>query len=264
MAIKPAYLGPEFSASFGDASVVAAYAYRSPYPAEVFAILRELIVDEPRVVLDAGCGRGDIARALVTHVERVDAVDVSAAMIAAGKQLSGGDDPRLRWILSRVEDAPIEPPYALVAAGQSLHWMDWNVVLPRFADALTERGVLAIVSEETQPVPWGEGISPLIKGYSLNQAYRPFDMLAEWERSGLWIKHGERRTAPVPFRQSTEHYIESFHGRSSLSRDRMRPEDAAAFDADLRALVEPFAADGQIELQVIGSVVWGKPQNNRQ
>ena len=43
-----------------------------------------------------------------------------------------------------METAPLDPPYALVTAGESLHWMAWEVVLPRFAAALVPGGLLAI------------------------------------------------------------------------------------------------------------------------
>lgn len=263
MTVKPAFLGPEFAAAFEDASVVAAYQHRSPYPPALFDLLLDLLPASPRTMLDLGCGRGDLGRVLVGRVERVDAVDASAAMIATGRAMPNGDHPRLRWIHSRAEDAPLDPPYGVVAAGQSLHWMDWDVMLPRLADALVPAGVLAIVSEETGPTPWGDGVGPIVKRYSINQAYYPFDMLVEWERVGLWRKLGDRKTDPLVFRQTVDDYIEGFHGRSSLSRDRMTPEAAAAFDNELRALVEPFAVDGVIELQVVGTLVWGKPINIR-
>jgi SAM-dependent methyltransferase len=258
MTAKPAFLGPEFAASFEDASVVAAYRHRPPYPSALFDLLLDLLPASPRTILDLGCGRGDLGRVLVDHVERVDAVDASATMIARGRTLPNGDHPRLRWIHSRAEHAPLDPPYGMVVAGQSLHWMDWDVVLPKLADVLSPDGVLAIVTEETAP-PWGDGVGPIVKRYSLNQAYYPFDMLAEWERVGLWQELGRRKTDPLALRQSVDDYIEGFHGRSSLSRDRMTPKSAAAFDNELRALVEPFAVDGVIELQVVGDLVWGNP-----
>ncbi len=61
------------------------------YPAEVFTVLRGLITDAAPAVLDVGCGTGDIARRLSPLVERVDAVDVSAAMIEQGRRQAGGD-----------------------------------------------------------------------------------------------------------------------------------------------------------------------------
>jgi predicted TPR repeat methyltransferase len=72
---------PQYASMFGDASVVSAYQYRLPYPAETFEILLSLLdADaETRTVLDAGCGPGVIARQLVPAVDRVDAVDIAAA-----------------------------------------------------------------------------------------------------------------------------------------------------------------------------------------
>ena len=81
---KPEHLGPAYAAQFQDQSVVAAYRFRPPYPDEVFRILADLITDEPRVVLDAGCGDGAIARHLVEQVERIDAIDLSRVMIEQG------------------------------------------------------------------------------------------------------------------------------------------------------------------------------------
>src|SRR5947209_7119795 len=111
---KPKHLGVEYAVQFQDQSIVDAYQYRPPYPAELFEILLSLISDEPRTVLDVGCGRGDVARQLVEHVQRVDAVDFSRSMLERGKQLPYGDHPQLHWIFGRVEDVALHPPYALI------------------------------------------------------------------------------------------------------------------------------------------------------
>jgi len=254
---KPVHLGPEYSAQFGDRSVVAAYRYRPPYPEETFDILEELIVDRPRVVLDAGCGTGNVARPLARRVERVDAVDLSRPMIEVGRSLPDGHAPNLRWIVGRAEDAELYGPYALITAGSSLHWMDWAVVMPRFAELLSEHGVLAIFGDGVMPVPWNT--QPICARYSTNRDYAPYDLLQELTMRGLFQQLGSRTTRPVPFRQSVDRYIESFHARNGLSRDRMTPSAAAAFDAELRAAVEPHARDGHVELQLVTTIVWGKP-----
>src|SRR5688572_11670536 len=75
---KPAHLGEAYAAQFSDPGIVAAYHHRPPYPAPTFPMLAGLIGSPPRVVLDAGCGTGDIARGLLPFVERIDAVDRSA------------------------------------------------------------------------------------------------------------------------------------------------------------------------------------------
>src|SRR4051794_2214306 len=104
---KPKHLGPEYVAQFGDASVVAAYRFRPPYPEQVFDILAELMVDRAGRILDAGCGSGDLAIPLLRIAGRVDAVDPSVAMLSAGRARPGGDDPRLRWVEGYMEDVSL-------------------------------------------------------------------------------------------------------------------------------------------------------------
>src|SRR6266487_724269 len=109
---------------------IAAYPSRPPYAHAAIEFLSELTTD-PRRVLDIGCGTGDIARRLAPLVDRVDAVDFSAGMIEIGRDLPCGTASNIRWIIGKLEDVPLDPPYALVTAGESLHWMDWEIVLPR-------------------------------------------------------------------------------------------------------------------------------------
>jgi trans-aconitate methyltransferase len=260
---RPAHLTLDNAAQFKDQSVVEFYPLRLPYPPAVFDILADLITDEPRAVLDIGAGTGDIARGLVRRVERVDAVDFSPAMIAKGKTLPDGDHPGLRWIYGAVETVALDPPYALVTAGESLHWMDWEVVFPRFGEVLTPNGVVAVVERVDLPVPWRDGLQALIQQFSTMQNYQPFDLIDELEKRDLFQKLGERKTAPVTSAQSINDYIASFHSRSSLSLDHMPTADAATFDRQLRGLVSPWSKEGMLELQTVGSVVWGKPRRSR-
>jgi trans-aconitate methyltransferase len=259
---KPKHLGPDYAARFQDHSIVAAYHHRPPYPAQVFDVLAGLVTSEPKAALDVGCGTGDIARRLVAYVERVDAVDVSRGMIEKGKSLPGGDDPRLRWIAGPVEEVPLHPPYALVTAGESLHWMEWEVALPRLRDMLVPGGYLAIVEREELPMPWTADMRELQRRYSTNRDFRPYDLVAELEQRGLFERRGERRTRPMPFVQSVESYVECVHSRNGFSRDRMTPEGAGAFDAALTELVSRTSADGMVELQIVGVMHWGVPHGD--
>ena len=80
---KPPGWSDAYAAMFRYPSAAASYHYRPPYPVETLDLLALLAARG--AVLDAGCGPGDLGRALAPGVERVDAVDVSAAMIAAGR-----------------------------------------------------------------------------------------------------------------------------------------------------------------------------------
>ena len=259
---KPKYLAPKYAKQFQDLSIVEAYHNRPPYPTEVFDILAGLIRGEPgnpRHVLDVGCGTGYIARNFVDRVEQIDAVDFSRYMIETGKTLPNGDNPRLRWLFGPIEEVELNPPYALVTAGESLHWMDWNRVLPRFAEVLMPGGYLAIVEHDYLPNSWVAILGEIIPRYSTNKDYQPFDMIEAFERHGLFQKVGEKKTAPVSFVQSIDDCIESYHSRNGFSRERMTPEQAAAFDQEAREILLASHSDGKVHMQVVANIVWGIP-----
>jgi trans-aconitate methyltransferase len=257
---KPKYLAPKYGEQFKDLSIVEAYPHRPPYPTEVFDILAGLIIAQPRNVLDVGCGIGYIARHLVERVERLDAVDFSRHMIEQGKRLPNGDNPRLRWLYGAVEDVVLDPPYGLITAGESLHWMDWNIVLPRFTEVLLPGGYLAIVGHDTQPESWFDTLREIIPHYSTNKDFhQDFDMIEALVQHGLFNKVGEKTTAPVPFVQSIDDYIESFHSRNGFSRERMEPTQAEAFDREARKILLRTHSDGIMSMQVVANIVWGRP-----
>jgi SAM-dependent methyltransferase len=259
---KPAQWGPEHAGTFAEPGVAEAYRHRPMYPPATFTILCDLLAPGvPARVLDAGCGTGFVARPLAPLVEQVDAVDIAPAMVAEGRRSPGGDHPRIRWFASPIESFAGEPPYALVAAGASLHWMDWEVALPRFASWLAAGGMLALVGDLTEGVAWGTEIGPLIARYSLNRDFRPYTtrtIVEELERRGLFRLLGARTTAYSPFQQRIESYIEAFHARNGLARARMGPA-AEALDRELRAVLQRHCPDGVVRLQVAAEVLWGRP-----
>ncbi len=92
---KPKGWSERYGAVFGGQDVVDHYHLRPPYPAETIDVLSSLA--RGGAVLDLGCGTGELARRLAPRVERVDAVDVSKAMVERGCGLAGGAAANLRW-----------------------------------------------------------------------------------------------------------------------------------------------------------------------
>ena len=260
---KPEQFSISFAETFKDSHVVDAYRFRPPYPDEVFDILAGLITDEPRNVLDVGAGSGDIARRLVDRVKRVDAVDFSQNMIERGRQFPNGNHPHLHWIYGKVEEAPLAPPYALITAGSSIHWMDWPVAFPRFRSMLTPNGFLALVYRRTLPMPWHAEFRTLRAQYATRENHRAAHVVEELESRGFFSRQGEQETAPVPFFQSLDDFIEGLHSRSSFSRDRMGQQRALEFDQQVRTLLLQYASDGMLPLRVVGTVIWGIPESGR-
>lgn len=265
MTDKPRQWGADYASVFQDQSVVAAYQHRPAYPDETFAFLASLIpptIARP-AVLDAGCGTGFIARPLAPLVGAIDAVDISEAMIAAARGLPGGDRPNIRWIAAPIETAPLGGPYALIVAAASLHWMDWQSTLPRFAAHLAPQGVLAIVEDWARPNPWDRAVGAVLARYSLNKDFTPYTMMTvvgELEQRGRFQLRGSHEVAPARFRQPCDAWVESFHARNGLSRDRMDAGAARACDRELRAAVAPYCPDGIVEQAIGARVYWGLPR----
>jgi SAM-dependent methyltransferase len=256
---KPKGLGPEYGRQFQDQSVANAYPTRPPYPHQMFDLLLGLVRDKLPWILDLGCGTGDISRSLAPRVKRIDAVDPSAAMIARGLALPGGEHPNLNWIISTAEDFTYPGPYALVITAESLHWMDWYAVLPQIHRSLTQHGRLAIVlGRGFRNEPWATEVGQLIAQYSTNREYERYDLLRELVERKLFVLEQSIQTQPVSFSQTVEEYVESFHSRNGLSRDRMG-SSAKAFDAQLKAIIARYQSASVLEFELIADLAWGIP-----
>jgi SAM-dependent methyltransferase len=264
MSSKPELYSSEYGVWFQDPLVVEAYPARPPYPAALIQHLAHLILDEPRTVLDVGCGPGDIARFLAPLVERVDALDAAAGMVAAGRAAAGGDAPNLRWIHARVEDpsAPLEPPYALITAGESLHWFDWDQVMPRFAGMLAPGGMLAIAERNWDfTASLSEKLLPILQHFGLVRTWQNVNLLDELRMRGLFELTGQVRFEPQPWQPTMDEYLLARHSQRSFSRTHMGPAAAEAFDAALRsALQDVPVVEGRLQLETSARVFWGRPR----
>jgi len=251
---KPAFLGPEFAGQWQDRSMAAAYQHREPYPALVFDKLKDLA--RPGPVLEIGAGTGDATLELAWRFNRVDAVEPSAEMLRVAARRTGRN---IRWIHATFEEAELAPPYGLVVAAESLHWTDWEVSLPRIAEILAPDALLAIIVREHVPPPWHLELTAALNRYSTNRDYRAYDLVEELRARRLFRVKGDMSTLRTPRLQPVEDYIECFHSRSGFSRQRMPREDAAAFDAAVRAMVAPFLKDGNVPLETYANLTWGIP-----
>lgn len=257
---KPGFLGPEYGTRFEDDTVAAAYASRPPYPPRTIDVLEELVRD-PNVVLDAGAGTGELARPLALRqaIRRVDALEPSEAMIAQGRVAAGGGAQNLRWIFGTAENGPFDPPYGLIVAAQSLHWFDWYRALPRFRTLLGTHAALAIVDQDEAPRPWSDQLRAIIPRYATNPGFQHYDIVSELEQRSLFRLEGSTSIDPEQYTRTIDDYVESFHGRSALSRTKMARSAAAEFDDRIRSMVQPYAEDGRLLLAAGAKVVWGQP-----
>jgi len=261
---RPWHLARAYAEQYQDRSVVDVYHLRPYYPEETFSLLAGLCDPTCRRILDVGCGTGEIARRLAPRVDYVDAVDLSPAMLAKGKELPGGDALNLHWIHGEAESASVDPPYGLITAASSLHWMDWAVVMPRFAQMLSPEGFLAIVFEHASgpPEPYSAEIGHLIMESLTNRGIRhrePFDLIEELLERDLFVVTGEGMTEPVFQKQHVDDFVESIHARTNFSRERMGADSATDFDSRAKKILHTAYPTGSFVMSVQMKVVWGMP-----
>jgi SAM-dependent methyltransferase len=247
------------AAVWTDREAAESYRFRAPYPAPVFDVLRRLAV-APYAVLDVGAGTGAVTRGVLSFASRVDAVEPSEAMLAEARRLPGGDDRRIHWILGTAETARLAPPYGLITCGQSLHWMDHDVVMPRFAAALLPGGVLAALDREWEyPPEWRAGLVEIIQRYSpLKDPPLFVDLFGELQRRGLFDRLGFQRTSVISSAQTVDDFVRALQSTSTLSRVTLG-DRTDAFATDVRALFERLGID-RVVVPVAGNVVWGRPK----
>ena len=258
---RPRQYWDDYASRFKNRSLAETYELRPPYPDETYRILLSLLGESRGRVLDVGCGPGKIARVLVNHVDGVDAVDFSQEMIRVGKSLANGEHPNLRWINGPAETVQLYPSYNMVTAGASIHWMEWNVVFPRFKEVLMTDGYLVIIDGD-RPIEslWHEAELSLIRKYSTNRHHEAIDLIQELVDRGHLHLVGDKRTAPVSFSQPLTDYVQSFHSRESMSKEHMGAENVRAFDTELSQILSGFTDDdGYLSFQLEARVTWGKP-----
>jgi SAM-dependent methyltransferase len=258
-----------YGTHFAAASVAGNYVHRPPYPPEVYAMLEGLLPSDARTLLDAGCGPGKIALGLAPLCERIDAIDPSGEMLALGRAQPGGNDPKIHWQQATVEDATLTPPYGLITAGASFHWMDATKVLSLFADVLTPGGVFAAV-EGDHPVdpPWRSEENAIFSTFIERlQGQKPNFAATGREQLDrtivdhpLFERRGAKVTAPFVVRQTIDNYLACQHSRATWSADFMGPSMTAEFDERLSNMLAHHARDGVLEFVVRTRIEWGWPR----
>ena len=253
---------------FAERRMAENYRYRPPYSPEVFVALSELIRDHPRNVLDAGCGPGKIARVMVDSVDRIDAVDPSIEMIRVGQSLPNGDHPKIRWLNARIEDVALAPPYALIVAGASFHWMNPEIALHRFAEVISQHGMFAVLDGDA-PIdpPWAAKEQDLmIDLVTKIEGARPKWWMSARERMKLpLLEHeqfqrlGSKIAAPMQYAQSIADYLRCQHSRATWSETHMGEKLSREFDDAMTAMLTPHARSGMLTFDVQTRIEWGRP-----
>lgn len=223
---------------------------RVPYPAEIATALRDaLALDGTGRLLDVGCGPGPLTLLLAPLFASATGVDADADMIEAARAA----DPSLDWRVLRAEELPAGlGTYRVVTFAQSFHWMDRPRVAAAVRGMLEPGGTLVHVGATThagigpvadRPEPPHEAIRELVRRY-----LGPPPGGTPGGQDEIYLAAGyagpERIEIPERDVERTADELVASVFSLSTSTPHLFGDRAAAFEADLRALLHDVAPDG--------------------
>lgn len=140
-------------------------------------LLARVQLDAPDVVVDLGCGPGNVTDMLSQRWPGADvlAIDNSAEMLDQARQR--GCSERVQWLEADGQTWEPDTPVDLVWANAALHWLDDHAELvPRLVSWLRPGGRLAVqmprnfgepshtlAYETAQDPEWSETLEPLLR-----------------------------------------------------------------------------------------------------
>ncbi len=227
------------------------------------------------VLLDAGCGTGNYSHALIARVSRIEAVDISPAMLekAREKMRPEAAAGRIRFHRAPIDDLPLEDKSVDgVMVNQVLHHLDddaaagWPVVrgvVKEFARVLRPHGALIINICSQEQIRHGWWYAALIPEAmeSMRRRHVPIETLQDiisdcgLNQAGCFV--------PLDGVMQGRHYFdgrgpldERWRGGDSIwamvSQDRLETVKAKIMALDEAGALEDFVRENDARRRHIG------------
>jgi len=241
--------------------------YRPGYQQEVFEYLVSLFkLDGSGILLDLGCGTGQVTFPLSPYFAKVIGVDPDPEMLKeAEREARQRGLNNIIWNQSTAEDLELSEKLRLTTMGISFHWMEQEAVLEKLYSLTLPGGGIAILGD-TSPV-WEEGGMPAWK-IRRREIIKKF--LGEERKAGHGTYQKPKRTygevlkeskfsdiTEKQFSYTLERSIEEIIGHlfsTSYANKRLLGERAVQFEKEMREellAVEPsgiFIEEGSTDV----------------
>ncbi len=144
--------------------------YRRGYPAAVIDMLTGAFgLTGNDVVIDLGCGTGQLTLPIARRVQAVAGVDPEPDMLARARQAAAGQGvTNVSWLLGADSDIPAFAALlggrraGAVTIAQALHWMRYRELIPALIPLLRPGGGIAVVTNGTpmwlQDSAWSQAL----------------------------------------------------------------------------------------------------------
>jgi ubiquinone/menaquinone biosynthesis C-methylase UbiE len=131
--------------------------YRRGYPPAVIdTLIGTFGLASDDVVIDLGCGTGQLTLPIARRVRAVAGVDPEPDMLARARQAAADQGIRnASWLLGADTDLPALAALlggrsaAAVTISQALHWMDYRELIPALVPLLRPGGGIAVITNGT-------------------------------------------------------------------------------------------------------------------
>ena len=156
----------------------------------------------------------------------------------------------------------MEPPYDLICAGASIHWLDHERLMPRLAGSLSNGAwVMVIEGDGAWQPPWQAEFTDFTARWLERMGRRHNEAefgVAMNRYQEFMVIHGQREFV-APVEQPLNDFIECQHSRASWARAVMGLERSEHYDAELKELLTPHVRAGALHFQVRTALTWSRP-----
>jgi trans-aconitate methyltransferase len=168
--------------------------YRRGYPPTVIAALIDAFgLDTTDLVVDLGCGTGQLGIPLARHVRAVLGVDPEPDMLHRARRTSEElEVANICWMVGADSDVPTldallgSRSVGAITIGQALHWMDHATLFTSAAPLLRPGGGIAVVTNGIplwlQDSPWSRALRGFLQEWFATSAQRSCGSDAESQR----------------------------------------------------------------------------------
>jgi SAM-dependent methyltransferase len=228
---------------------------RPPYaPLLIRRVVELCALNATHLILDLGCGPGQLAMAFAPFVRKVTALDPEPEMLAIASRNAGSGDGRIKFIEGGSYSlGPDFGRFQAVTIGRAFHWMDRAATL-NLLDILIEPDGVVVLFEDRHPkVPENSWYSSYEK---VIDRYAEGDIERQKRRSPEWLRH-EAILLASPFHQlerisiierrltEVKRFMDRALSLSITSRERLGPK-ADDLTSEIRELMSSFAVQGVV------------------